>query len=441
MKPILASKLAARALPCLLAFLGAQSVQFATDHTNALYRCGETARFTLRVVDSNKAPLASGQLAVRLDNFGPRIVTNAVFDLAAGNPVEISGTLAEPGFLKCTATIKLEKTVRAVHGVGYEPQRIRAGSPRPADFDAFWDAAVAKLDATVPADARLERLDAKSDANRDCFRVSYATAGGLRVWGFLAIPRRGAGPFPVEVNVPGAGPGVVGPNTGLADRGIIALTMNVHPFEPAPDAAAQKKLYDEQDAAVKARYGAQRYCHAGATNRETYFYYPIILGINRAVNQLAERPEVDKARFTYGGTSQGGGFGLILCGLNKRFTKGSIHVPAITDLLGFRAGRDSGWPKLLESLPAGDKEAAERVAPYFDGAHFAARIHCPVRFSVGFIDETCSPAAVYAGYNALAAADKAILHGIGMPHSVFPLFYELHDNQWLRGFPPPAPKP
>ena len=81
---------------------------------------------------------------------------------------------------------------------------------------------------------------------------------------------------------------------------------------------------------------------------------------------------------------------------------------------------------------AEDKEAAKKVAPYFDGAHFAARITCPVRVSVGFIDETCPPAAVYSGYNALRVKDKAIVHGIGMPHKVFPQFYQQLDQQWLR---------
>lgn len=310
---------------------------------------------------------------------------------------------------------------------------IRPGSPRPADFDAFWDRAVAALDAQVPADPRVERLDRFCGPKHDCFRVSFATFGGLRVYGFLSVPKdQGPGPFPAEVNVPGAGPGVVGPSAGTADRGIVHLVMNVHPFEPAADAAAQKRLYEEQDKRLQAQFGAPRYCQSGAASRETYFYYPIILGINRAVNWLAARPDVDKSHFAYTGTSQGGGFGFILCGLNPHFTKGAIYVPAITDLLGFQKGRDSGWPKLVENVRPEDKSAATLVAPYFDGAHFAARIACPVRVTVGFSDETCPPAAVYAGYNALRVKDKAIAHGLGMPHRVFPQFYQQWDNDWLR---------
>lgn len=409
----------------------AQSVAIKADRATYVYACGEPATFSLQALDKENQPLRSGRLQVTLTNFGTQQVTQAAFDLSLGNPVTVTGTLREPGFLKCTAVLKLEKSFRGVSGAAYEPEKLAAGSARPADFDAFWDAAVAKLDAEVPLDPRVERMETYCTAKHTCYRVSFATFNQLRVYGFLSVPN-GNGPFPAEVNVPGAGPGVVGPSAGMADRGFIHLVMNVHPFVPGADAAAQKKRYDEQDKRVLAQYGVQRYCRAGATCRETYFYYPIILGINRAVNWLAARPDVDPTRFCYTGTSQGGGFGFYLCGVNRHFTKGVMHVPALTDLLGFQKGRDSGWPKLIENMRAQDKEAALKVAPYFDAAHFAPRITCPVRVSVGFIDETCPPPAVYSAYNALRVKDKAIRHGFGMTHRVFPEIYNELDQQWVR---------
>ncbi len=409
----------------------AQSVAIKADRESYVYACGDPAAFSIQVLDKDNQPVKAGQLRVTLTNFGTQQIANATFDLAKANPAICKGTLQEPGFLKCMASVKLDKDYRGISGVAYDPEKITAGSLRPADFDAFWDAAIKKLDAEVPLDPRMARMEKFCNEQHECFRVSFATFDNQRVYGFLSVPK-GTGPFPVEVNVPGAGPGVVGPNSGMADRGLIHLVMNVHPFEPAADAEAQKKLYADQDKRVNEQYGAPRYCQAGATSRETYFYYRIMLGINRGVNWLATRSDVDKTRFGYTGSSQGGGFGFYLCGLNKNFTKGVIHVPAITDLLGFQKGRDSGWPKLTENVKPEQKEAAIRVAPYFDGAHFAPRITCPVRVSVGFIDETCPPAAVYSGYNALRVKDKAIGHGIGMPHKVFPQFYDQFDQQWLR---------
>ena len=414
-------------------FALAQSVEITADRPDAVYACEHPATFTIRVLGADKELLKAGKLNVNLTNFGPQNVLSSTFDLAEGNPVICAGTLHEPGFLKCLATIKLEKETRGIFGVAYDPEKITAGSERPADFDSFWDAAVRKLDAEVPADPEAERLDAFCNEKHECFKVSFATFDKHRVYGFLSVPKgKGDGPFPVEINVPGAGPGAHGPNPGAADNGFITLVMNVHDYSPGPDAETQKKLYEEENSRLSEQYGAPRYCQAGAANRETYFYYRVILGINRAVNWVAARNDVDKTRFTYGGTSQGGGFGLILCGLNKNFVKGAIHVAAITDLSGFQKGRVSGWPKLIENVKAEDKEAATKVAPYFDGAHFAARIACPVRMSVGFIDETCPPSAVYSAYNAIQVKDKAMTHGIGMGHGVFPDIYKQVDQQWLR---------
>ncbi len=413
-------------------WLSAQSLEIKVDRESAVYKNGELATLTVLAKDSEGKALKAGLLKIALNNFGPNVITNAVFDLAQANPVIISGALREPGFMRCDAAIKIgDKDVKKMFGVAYSPEKIEPGCARPADFDEFWNAAMKKTEAEVPLDPKVERIEKASNDQFDSFRVSFATVGGKRVYGFLCVPA-GAGPFPVMVNVPGAGPGTVSPSKGVAKKGFISLVMNVHPFEPAEKIDEQKRLYSEQDRVLKERYGAPRYCQSGATERETYFFYPIILGINRAVNWVAERPDVDKSRFLYSGASQGGGFGFYLCGLNRNFTKGVIHVPALTDLLGFQKDRASGWPKLIESLPESDKAAAVKVAPYFDGAHFAPRITCPVRVSVGFIDTTCPPPAVYAGYNALKVQDKEILHGLYMPHAVFPDIRQRLDVQWLK---------
>ena len=71
------------------------------------------------------------------------------------------------------------------------------GSERPADFDAFWDAAIRKLEAEVAADPVIERLDAYCHDKHESFRVSFATFDKQRVYGFLNAPKgKGDGPSP-----------------------------------------------------------------------------------------------------------------------------------------------------------------------------------------------------------------------------------------------------
>jgi len=409
----------------------AQSLEISADRESAIYKVNETATLSLLVKDAQGAVAKEGKLTVELNNFGPLKISNQVFDLADANPVRVSGTLKVPGFMLCEAKAHVDgKNATTYFGAAYSPEQIKPGSKRPVDFDQFWDAAVRKLDAQVPADPKIERFPQYCTDKYESFKVSFATFGNKRVYGFLCVPK-GKGKFPVLVNVPGAGPGYANPQTTWAEQGFISFVMNVHPFEPAANKKEQKKLYEEQDVRLREIYGV-RYCQSGARSREEYFFYPIILGINRAVNWLSERGDIDKSRFLYMGSSQGGGFGLYLCGLNRNFTKGVIHVPALTDLMGYKEERWSGWPKLIESVPSEDKKSAEKLAPYFDGAHFAYRIKCPVRLSVGFIDRTCPPAAVYAGYNSLTVKDRDIMNVVNMPHAVYPELRKKLDEAWLK---------
>lgn len=88
------------------------------------------------------------------------------------------------------------------------------------------------------------------------------------------------------------------------------------------------------------------------------------LGINRAVDWVAARADVDRARFVYEGTSQGGAGGLALGYLNTNFTRIAVYVPAMTDMLASRHHRRaSGWPKLVEYQCDDARRAAAEKSP------------------------------------------------------------------------------
>ncbi len=398
----------------LLSAVQAVDVTFGADRPDCIYACGEEATLTVAAKEKNGALSTNGFLQIALDNFGETTGTNFTADLAKANPIIVKGTMKTPGFLRVQAGGKS-------FSCGFEPTKIKRGGPRPNDFDAFWESAIKKLDKTVPLDPIVTPMPERTTKDYTVSRVSFATSNGRRVYGYLSVPNdRTKAPYPVRVQVPGAGCGAWS-NYPQVSADAICLFMSVFPFEPNPDLTKVQPKAKALEAELDAKYGTKRYCRAGlGVSREEYFYYPVILGINRAVNWLAERPDIDKKSFTYSGVSQGGGFGFYLLGLNKNFTKGCLFVPALTDLLGSKdQNRLSGWPCLLEHAPDNQKAATEKNAPYFDGANFASRIHIPVRVVVGFSDTTCPPPAVYSGYNELSSKDKKILHGINMGHGVF----------------------
>ena len=409
----------------------AAKIEIVQDNADALYKSGEPATFTITVKDDSGGIMKEGTASWTIDNFGTKKLASGSADLAGGNPFSVKGTMNEPGFMRLRVSAH---TNSATWGVGYDVGSIRQDEPCPADFDAYWTAEKARLEREVPLDPKMTLDEKLSRAAYNCYRVNFATFNGKRVYGFMCVPTDSSkAPFRVRIRVPGAGPGWISASTTPDE---IYLLMNVHAFEPEADIVSQREHMNRQNAALADKFDLPNktdYCSiAGiAESREDYWYHDIMLGINRAVDWVCARPDVDLGQITYTGSSQGGGFGLFLTYLNGHFTKTFVAVCAITGHYGYRKEWQSGWPNLIAKQRPEKRAAAERNAAYFDGVNFAARIKTPIRFIVGFADQTCPPADVYAAYNACPSSDKAIVNAIGSSHSWHPWY---NSNKGSKGF-------
>ena len=405
---------------------------FTTDHDDALYACGEDAVFTVTATNGIGAAVKGGFVSLTLDNYGTNVLCQRTIDLSKENPFVVKGALHEPGFLRLTMSGDAvgEKSLSR-WSVGYEPTKIRPAGTAAEDFDAFWKSAQERLEATVPLDPQLVHVPERSQGAFDFWRVSFATLNGQRVWGFLSVPKdKSKAPFPVSFEVPSAGTGAWAIDMqGEPNR--IRMYMTVHPFDPPRTVEENVARHKCLRAEVGGYYGA-----AGLDGKpEDWYFFPTVLGINRAVNWLWRRDDVDRTRFGYTGGSQGGFFGWMLCGLNSKFTSAVLRVPAGSDLRAPLVGRCSAWPYPLrhETSPEWRTAAIVRNLGYFDGASFAQRIKCPIRVSVGFIDNTCPPSAVYAVFNALGSKDKQISNCIGKGHFGQTAVADRLNAAWQRG--------
>ena len=422
-KPLVCAVLSCLSLAAVAG--GSIGFRFEADHPDCLYRVGEEAVVTVTATNGAGEAVKDWHCRVEIDNYGRNILgVVAKQEFAKENPFKLRGKLDKPGFLRFRILGKDPegRWIGCQWGVGYEPERIRPGSARPADFDAFWDEAVAKFEKEVPIDARMELDEAASKGSHDCYLLTFATVPkGRVIRGQLSIPK-GDGPWPISMNVPGAGSGSWG-FTRPAGRAF--LTLNVLDYPCRPDKAAHpvKELYAAQNRLWGGKSGCGNVWYFEgdvSKGREDYFYYGAILGINRAVDWVAALPRIDTRDFRYAGQSQGGAFGIILSALNTHLTRAQIGEPAVTDISGFLAdGRQSGWPRLpekFEGKPCYDNMMG--ILPYFDCAHFAPRIRIPTRWFVGFVDELCPPAAVWAGYNCLKTTDRKMLNVPGLGHGI-----------------------
>ncbi len=411
---------------CLASFMalaGDMSFTISADRADAKYRLGEEAVFTVTAKDTNGVPVKSGIVCWKLNNFGDKVFASGEEDLSRnGGTFTVKGSQTEPGFLRLDVTEKARKPASAKWGVVFDPEKIVPGTPNPPDFMDFWREAIRKYDREVTEPIRATEV--KRTDKAVMYELRIPSTQGRYVWGYFSEPvDKSKGPYPLNVNVPGAGPASWG---CTMQEDAMTLRVNVHYYDPVVLKGEKHKspkcnaVQKEEDTAYAKKYPVKnvRYTQCGiAASREDYFYYGVILAANRAVDWAASRPGVDAKHIGYSGGSQGGGFGLILTALNKHIRYAQVTVPAITDLLGDRiSSRKAGWPRLIDGQLPENRSAAEKNAPYFCGVNFARHIDVPIGFVVGFIDTVCPPHTGYAAYNVCPSKTKAIFYSVGWGH-------------------------
>ena len=409
----------------LVAFLAPVRAETAvavrTDREEPVYKCGETATFAI-IVTEDGAAVTEGHVTAVLTVNGQRRLSQQIVALGQ-EPATVSATLEEPGFLLCEASLRANGASRSGRAAAaFEPERMQPAAIMPDDFDAFWAAGRARVDA-IPMDLQLTPLPEYSNDRQESFKISLANIDDTRIYGYLSVPKGKQAPYPAIVSVPGVGVGEPsGPNREYAAAGALSLYMGVHMH----DLGLPRDEYDKLRAGPLAAYS-----HIGAPDRERYFFRRAILGIDRAVRYLMSRPDWDGRHLVYNGNSQGGGVGLMLAGLNPAFTAVAVNVPSLCEHNAQRLGRGPNGVQLLVHAPENRKEEYAKMADYFDAVNFARKVRCPVVMSVGFLDGSCPPWTVYPAYNVIPAPKRMFpgyAGGHGMPRSLREFLYP-----WLQG--------
>jgi cephalosporin-C deacetylase-like acetyl esterase len=280
-------------------------------------------------------------------------------------------------------------------GAAVAPGKIGLSTPRPEDFDAFWDAKLA-AQAAVPVKAVLTPVT--TDVPGVEMHIFELDALGSKVHGYVAEPARD-GRFPALIQLQYAG--VYALNATAAARRAAEgwLIVNVDSHD---------KLPSERSGGVPADYRS-----VGNTDRETSYFLNMYLRDSRALDYVLTRPDWDGKTIVLTGGSMGGQQSLALAGLRpEKITAVLVCVPAGADSNGDLHGRKAGYPNW-----ASDRPEVMRTALYFDTVNFAPRIKAPVMAGMGFIDTVSPPAGIWTALNQVAG-----------PVEPLPMIDSEHDN-------------
>ena len=390
-----------------------QQLSFTPYHASGIYDVGETVgwtvtagptpptyayKWTIRrnnavVLKEGTLDLSTGKAAIEIVADQPEMIYVAIQAYEDLTPASTPAPAGEaPRFMGGNTG---RNTGFYAVGAAVAPRKIGLSTPRPADFDAFWDAKLA-AQAKIPINAVLTPVG--TDTPGVEVNMFQLDALGSKAHGYVAKPGR-EGKFPAVVQLQYAG--VYALNVGAvarrASEGWLILNVDSH-----------DKLPSDPSGNVSRTYQA-----LGNTDRETSYFLNMYLRDSRVLDYLLTRSDWDGKTIVLMGGSMGGQQSLALAGLRPdTISAVLVCVPAGADSNGDLHGRKAGYP----NWPS-DNPDVMKTALYFDTVNFASRIKAPVMAAMGFIDTISPPAGVW-----------TMLNQVPGPVEALPMIESEHDN-------------
>jgi cephalosporin-C deacetylase-like acetyl esterase len=421
-----------------------QQLTFTPDHSSGIYKIGETVgwtvtpgpvtptyayKYTVRrdnniVLKEGKLDLSSGKDTIQIVGDQPEMIyvaiepyavlpsaapaaeapvpTPAVATPAPQSPTNAAApsvTAAAAGVAPTRSPYTGGNTGRnnGLYAVGaaVAPLQIGLDTPRPADFDAFWNAKLAEQ-AKIPINPVL--TSAPSDIPGVELNIFTLDALGSKAHGYVAKPARD-GKFPAVIQLQYAGVYALNArgDEQRAASGWLVINVDSHDKQP-----------NDPSGGVPRGYQA-----VGNTDRETSYFLDMYLRDSRALDYLMTRPDWDGKTIVLTGGSMGGQQSLVLAGLRPQPVSAVlVCVPAGADTNGDLHGRKAGYPNWPSNNPD-----IMKTALYFDPVNFASHIKAPVMAGMGFIDTTAPPAGIWTALNQIPG-----------PKEPLPMIESEHDN-------------
>ncbi len=356
-------------------------------HSNGVYEVNEKVGWTVTLPKDAAPPANPFNYTVKKNNFGTPIKTGTL-DLAKGSAT-IETSLDEPGMLFVQVTPPggggRGGAARGLAlGAAVAPTKIEPASPKPKDFDEFWDGKLKDL-AKIPVNAELT----PGDSNRPSveFSTFKMDSVGGKAQGYFAKPKK-EGKFPAIVILQWAGVYALQKNSVIdrANEGWLAINVDAHDKAPSSATGAPNN-----------------YNGVGMTDREKAYFLNMYLRDYRAIEYITSRPEWDGKTLVLMGTSMGGQQSFCLAGLHPKVTHMIVNVPAGCEFSGPPAGPGNRIPA---SWPFNNKIAME-VGQYFDAVNFAPRIKATSFVAMGFVDTISPPVGIWATFNQIKSPKEA----------------------------------
>ena len=302
-------------------------------------------------------------------------------------------------------------------------------NPRPGDFDAYWEEALAEL-SRVRADAVRSRADFQTSF-ADCYDLYFTGVRGARIYAKLIIPKNLSGPAPAVVNFHG----YTASSWDWYDKLPYAAAGCV---VAALDCRGQGGL-SEDTGGVKGTTINGHIIRGLDGDKQDMLMRHMILDTAQLVRLVMDMPEVDASRVGVMGGSQGGGLSVACAALVPEVKAMAFYFPFLSDykrvwemdLAANAYAELRTYFRNHDPFHEREDEIFEQLG-YIDVHHLAPRIRAKAFMAATLMDNICPPSTQFAVYNHIPG-DKEILiypdYGHeGLPHIHDRLFAFLTGN-------------
>jgi cephalosporin-C deacetylase len=273
-------------------------------------------------------------------------------------------------------------------------------NPHPDDFDAYWDKAIAEMEAVDPQ-ITLEPAPLKSHF-ADCFHLWFTGVGGARIYAKYIRPKQVSKPHPAVLQFHGY--------THHSADWQEKLAFVSQGFSVAALDCRGQGGRSEDVGGVKGNTHNGHIIRGLEDSPEKLYYRSAFLDTAQLARIVMAFDEVDATRVGAMGGSQGGGLTLACAALTPTLKKAAPTFPFLCDYkrvweMDLAKGAYNELSTFFRHFDPQHQNEDEwwRRLGYIDNQHLAPRIRAEVFMPIGLMDTICPPSTQFAAYNKIVS--------------------------------------
>lgn len=282
-------------------------------------------------------------------------------------------------------------------------------NPRPADFDAYWNAALRELDATDPK-PELVPSNAIAPRHSEAFDLWFTGVDGARIYAKYLRPKQRISKCPAVLQFHGYS----GSSGDFASR--LAFTGEGY-CVAALDCRGQGGRSEDVGGVQGNTFRGQIIRGLDDPDPQKLLLRSIFLDTAQLARVVMGFAEVDAARVGAMGGSQGGALTLVCAALEPRIKRAAPIYPFLCDYqrvwemdLAKGAYEElSTYFRQFDPLHQREKEIFTKLG-YIDCQHLAPRIKAEVLMHIGLMDPICPPSTQFAAYNKIPSKKDTVIY-------------------------------